>query len=573
MYIKMSDIEEGQSSLSVNEGIKTKSNYLRGTIANGLLDNVTGAICADDQQLIKFHGIYQQDNRDIREERRKQKLEPAYSFMIRARVPSGVFQSKHWLLFDKLASDYGEENFRLTTRQAFQLHGVIKTNLKQTIQKINYALLDTLAACGDVNRNVMCSIAPHLGDVYHQIVAIGNDISAHLTPKTSAYHEIWLDGAKLDLEPNEETFEPIYGKTYLPRKFKIGIAIPPYNDIDVYSQDLGLIAIIEKGELKAFNVVIGGGMGTTHSDNLTYPRAGSIIGSCLPGQVVDVAEKIVTIQRDFGDRQNRKHARFKYTIDDKGIDWILTELNQRLGFSLDEDYQFKFNSSGDIYGWKKGENDEYSITLFIPQGRIVDDELTLRSALLEIAKIHDGEMILTANQNLVISRVSASQKIKIDSILDMHKILITKGLSKTRQRAMACVALPTCALAMAEAERYLPDFIAKFDQLLDQNDLHNSEVSIRITGCPNGCARPFLSEIALIGKSPGIYNCYLGGSLSGDRLNKLYIENGSEQHILEKLDELLKDYSINRLQTEPFGDFCIRQGHIAEVKEGRYFHA
>ncbi|MDC0534775.1 NADPH-dependent assimilatory sulfite reductase hemoprotein subunit [Francisellaceae bacterium] len=556
--------------LSVNEGIKTKSNYLRGTISEGLLDNVTGAISEDDQQLIKFHGIYQQDNRDIRAERRQQKLEPAYSFMIRSRVPGGVFDTKHWLLFDDLASKYGEENFRLTTRQAFQLHGVIKTNLKQTIKEINDSLLDTLAACGDVNRNVMCSIAPHLGPVFHEVVKVADDISAHLTPQTSAYHEIWLDGKQVNSEP---PVEPIYGQTYLPRKFKIGIAIPPYNDIDVYSQDIGFIAIINDGKLKAFNIVVGGGMGTTHSDETTYPRAGSNIGSCLPEQVVDVAEKIVTIQRDFGNRSNRKRARFKYTIDDRGINWLSTELNNRLGYNLGPAHAVMFNSSGDEYGWKTGADGKHHITLFIPQGRVVDEEkLKIRTALKEIAEIHNGEMILTPNQNLTISQITNENRGKIEKLLKQHDILTAERLTTTRQRSIACVALPTCALAMAEAERYLPDFITKFDALLTKNGLKNEEVSIRITGCPNGCARPFLAEVALIGKAPGLYNLYLGGGFVGQRLNKLYLESLNESQILEKLEVIIQDYSKNRQPKERFGDFTIRKGYIKEVTEGRLFH-
>ena len=556
---------------SINESIKTNSNFLRGTIAKGLQDKVTGALCEDDQQLIKFHGIYQQDNRDIRAERRQQKLEPAYSFMIRARVPGGVFHTKHWLLFDKLASQYGEENFRLTTRQAFQLHGVIKSNLKKTIQEINQALLDTLAACGDVNRNVMCSIAPHLGNVFHEIVQKAEDISAHLTPRTSAYHEIWLDGKPLS--QTTETVEPIYGKTYLPRKFKIGIAIPPYNDIDVYSQDIGFIAIINNGKLIAFNVAIGGGMGTTHGDNTTYPRVGTTIGACAPENIVDVAEKIVSIQRDFGNRSNRKRARFKYTIDDHGIDTIKAELETRLGYILKPAQPVNFKSSGDDYGWKKDQNDKHHITLFIPQGRIVDEaNLNIRSALKEIAQIHNDEMILTPNQNLVISNVSETNKTKINAILKQHFILSGSPITPTRQRAIACVALPTCALAMAEAERYLPNFVEKFDALLNRNHLKNEEISLRITGCPNGCARPFLAEIALVGKAPGTYNCYIGGGFYGQRLNKLYLESASESQILKKLDVIIKDYAKNRVPNEKFGDFSIRAGYISEVTEGRFFH-
>ena len=579
MYIKMSTEtkklpvnETNLSKLAINESIKTKSNYLRGTIIEGLADRATGSMSEDDQQLIKFHGVYQQDDRDLRVERLQQKLEPAYSFMIRARVPGGVSTAQQWLDFDALASQYGAENFRLTTRQAFQLHGVIKQSLKQTIADINASLLDTIAACGDVNRNVMCSIAPHLGKVYHEVLEVATSISTHLTPHTRAYHEIWLDGKKL--ESGVEEAEPIYGKTYLPRKFKIGVAIPPYNDVDVFSQDIGFIAQIESGVLLGFDISIGGGMGATHGDQNTYPRAGSIIGFCLPNQVVAVAEEIVKIQRDYGNRINRKRARFKYTIDDLGLDFITETLAERLGYALQPAKLVEFISTGDNFGWHQDPDGLWSLALFIPQGRIVDTgDLKLRTALREIASIHQGTMIITPNQNLVIAEIAGSNRSKIESILKEASLVSLNNESGVRKRAIACVAFPTCGLAMAEAERYLPKFVEKVQEILLDLALEEQEISIRIRGCPNGCARPFLAEIGLVGKSVGRYNYYIGGSITGDRLNRLYMENVDEVQIISSLRDILTDYAKNRLPQEGFGDFTIRKNYVAEVLEGRLFHA
>ncbi|UOQ87373.1 assimilatory sulfite reductase (NADPH) hemoprotein subunit [Gracilibacillus salinarum] len=558
------------NNLDPMEKLKVESRYLRGTIEEGLQDPITSAISEDDTKLLKFHGSYQQDDRDIRDERRKQKLEPAYQFMLRVAIPGGVATPKQWLSIDDLSQRYGDQTIKLTTRQAFQLHGILKWNLKDTIKTINDELMTTIAACGDVNRNVMCNPNPYQSDIHQEIQDWAQKISDHLSPKTGAYHEIWLDREKI-IDSKEED-EPIYGKTYLPRKFKIGIAAPPSNDVDVFSQDLGFIAIIEDNEVQGFNVVVGGGMGSTHGNTDTYPQVGKIAGYCNKEDAIDVAEKVVTIQRDYGNRSDRKNARFKYTIDRYGLDWFKEELNERLGFELQQAKPYHFDHNGDRYGWVKGHN-RWHFTLFVQNGRVKDtDDYQLLTALREIANVHTGDFRLTPNQNLVIANVTAQKKKQINEIIEAYGITEGKNYSGLRRNSMACVAFPTCGLAMAESERYLPSLIDKIEGLLEAEGLKEQEIVIRMTGCPNGCARPGLAEIAFIGKAPGKYNFYLGGSFIGDRLNQLYRENIGEEEILATLKEIFHDYATNRNEKEHFGDFVVRKEYVDEVNDGRKFH-
>ncbi|GAE92074.1 sulfite reductase [Gracilibacillus boraciitolerans JCM 21714] len=481
------------------EKLKEDSHFLRGTIKEGLADRITAAISDDDTKLLKFHGSYQQDDRDIRDERRKQKLEPAYQFMLRVAIPGGVATPPNqWLAVDELAQNYGDNTIKLTTRQAFQLHGILKWNLKETIRTINDELMTTLAACGDVNRNVMCNPNPYQSEIHQEIQDWAQKISDHLSPKTGAYHEIWLDQEKI--ADSKQESEPIYGKTYLPRKFKIGIAAPPSNDVDVFSQDLGLIAIIDNNEVKGFNILVGGGMGTTHGDTNTYPQLGRIAGYCDKEAIIDVAEKVVTIQRDYGNRSNRKNARFKYTIDRYGLDWFKEELANRLGWELTEAKAYHFNHNGDRYGWIKGKT-RWHLTLFIENGRVKDKEdYKLSTALREVAKIHTGDFRLTPNQNLVIANVTTQKKKKIQEIIDSYGIMEGSHYSGLRRNSIACVAFPTCGLAMAESERYLPTLIDKIEGLLIVEGIQDQEIVIRMSGCPNGCSRPALAEIASLVK-------------------------------------------------------------------------
>lgn len=558
--------------LSDVERIKANSRHLRGSLARSLEDPLTGAIAEDDTQLSKFHGIYQQDDRDIRSERKRQRLEPAYSFMIRARIPGGVMTTGQWRNMDRLATEYANGTIRLTTRQAIQFHGVIKRNLKQTIAAINQSMMDTLAACGDVNRNVMAPSLPRLSAVHSEVQEHARRLSAQLTPATKAYHEIWLNGNRLG-SPEPE-IEPIYGDTYLPRKFKTAFVVPPQNDTDIFAQDLGYIAIIEDGRLAGFNVCVGGGMGMSHGETATYPRLADALGFCTPDQVIAVAEAVVTTQRDFGDRSNRKHARLKYTIDDRGLDWFRDEVERRLGFALGATRPYLFAGNGDVCGWQADETGAWHYTLFVQNGRIADfGNRRLRTGLREIAAVHRGEFRLTPNQNLIVSNVSAGRKDLIDQLLKRYGIENDIQASQLRLNSLACVAFPTCGLAMAESERYLPTLIDKLDTLLAANGLAQEPITIRMTGCPNGCARPYIAEIGLVGKGPGTYNLYLGAGFAGDRLGCLYRDNAGEDEIVAALAPLFADFAGQRLENEHFGDFLVRQGVVRKVARGLDFHA
>ena len=566
-----------EPKLAKNETIKADSNFLRGTIADGLLDDSTGALAADDTQLTKFHGIYQQDDRDLRGERRAAKQERAYAFMTRVRVPGGVCTPQQWLAMDRFCTDYANGALKLTTRQAFQLHGIIKKNLKTTIREINDSLLDTIAACGDVNRNVMCNPNPNQSKVHAGVLELANAISAHLTPETRAYHEIWLtdeNGEKENVTPNPEPeAEPIYGKTYLPRKFKIVIAVPPSNDVDVFAHDLGFIAIIEDDKIVGYTITVGGGMGMSHGKETTFPRLADVLGFCTPEQVTDVAEKIVTTQRDYGDRVDRRHARLKYTIEDRGLAWFRGEVEKRLGYELGQARPFHFDHNGDRYGWIDDENGNSHLTLFIQNGVVADtDESPMRTGLREIAKVHDGDFRLTANQNLIIANVSPAKRAGIEALLAEYKQADSHAQSGLRLNSMACVALPTCGLALAEAQRYLPDLLTEMDAVLAELGLKDDAITIRMTGCPNGCARPYIAEIAFVGRSPGKYNIYLGGGFTGDRLNKLYKVSAKQEEIVGILRPILERYAKERNNGERFGDFVIRTGYVAETREGREFH-
>lgn len=560
-----------EQKLAANEYIKIRSNYLRGTLAEELTDVSTGAISEDSQQLIKFHGSYMQDDRDLRPDRRKHRLEKAYSFMIRIRVPGGVATPAQWLATDDLCEKYGNQDFKLTTRQAFQLHGVIKSNLKRTIQEINQAAMDTIAACGDVNRNVMCNPNPHLSHVHAAALKAAQDISDHLTPRTRAYHEIWLDGEKI--ESSEEEVEPIYGKTYLPRKFKITVAVPPSNDVDIYANCLSFIAIVEKDQLVGYNVAVGGGMGMTHGAEETFPRIADVIGFCTPEQVVEVAEMVVKVQRDFGCRTDRKHARLKYTVQDHGPAWFLEKLNEYLGWNLQPVRDFVFENNGDRYGWVTDPTGNSHLTLFIEGGRVIDRPGNpIRTGLKEIAKVHTGDFRLTANQNVIIANVTPEQRPIIEALVEKYGLEDGKKRSALRLNALACVALPTCALSLAEAERYLPKLIDEIEKDIEAAGLRHDAITIRMTGCPNGCARPYIAEIGFVGRGPERYNVYLGGGHAGQRLSKLYKADVPQSEIPGLLSPIIHRYAKEREEGEKLGDFVIRAGIIAATVQGDDFH-
>jgi sulfite reductase (NADPH) hemoprotein beta-component len=559
--------------LSRNELIKQASAYLRGTLAEGVAEVATGSIVEDDAQLVKFHGMYLQDDRDLRPERMRKKMEKAFSFMIRLRLPGGICTPTQWLALDRIAREYGNSTLRLTTRQTFQFHGVIKSNLKATMRAIDAVLLDTIAACGDVNRTVMANPNPYQSRAHAEALDLARALSDHLLPRTPAWREIWLDGERV-VGGEEEVVEPILGKTYLPRKFKTVIAVPPSNDVDVFAHDLGFIAILDgQDNVTGWNVTVGGGMGMTHGELDTYPRTADMLGFCKPEDAIALAEAVVTVQRDWGDRTSRKHARLKYTIEDRGLDTFRAEVERRLGKTLEEARPFEFTSTGDRYGWTEGEGGNSHLTLFIENGRIRDipGGPQLLAGLRAIAAIHEGDIRLTANQNVIIANVAKRKRKAIEKLVEEYGL--TSGASALRRNAMACVALPTCGLALAESERYLPDLVTELEERLAAHGLGEDEIVIRMTGCPNGCARPYLAEIGLVGKGPERYNLYLGAAFNGSRLSKLYAEDLDPRGIVATLDPLFAAYRAERVPGERFGDFVIRAGFVAPTGNGADFHA
>jgi len=562
----MTDLSSPIEQLHANEQLKLRSRYLRGTLEQSLADPVSGSIAPDDALLTKFFGIYQQDDRDLREERRISRLEPHYQFMVRVRLPGGVCTAAQWLALDAQARATANGQLRLTTRQTFQFHGVLKHNLAKHIQGLAAAGLDTIAACGDDNRNVICTSNPLLSKAHAQATLTARQLSERLMPRTAAYRELLLQQRALRPPPEHE--EPLYGPTYLPRKFKIAIAVPPRNDIDVYAHDLGFVAIVEQGAIVGYNVLVGGGMGMTHKAPATFPRLSTMAGFCHASDIGEVAEHTMCIQRDFGNRLDRAHARFKYTIEDRGIEWFKEELARRLGKPLLPPREFYFESNGDQYGWRQGEDERWHCTLFIRNGRIAD---SLMSTLREIATEVPVTFALTTNQNVTLAGVSPGDRARIDELLragGLQGIAAPKALERN---AMACVALPTCALAMAESERYLPSLLGKLDALMNELGLADAPITVRMSGCPNGCSRPFLAEIGFVGKAPGKYNVYLGGNARGERLNALYRENVGEQQILDSLRPLMEAYSTQRSEAEGFGDFLVRTGVVPAMLEGRQF--
>ncbi|TGT71948.1 MULTISPECIES: NADPH-dependent assimilatory sulfite reductase hemoprotein subunit [unclassified Mesorhizobium] len=560
------DLSQPLENLGPDETLKANSDQLRGTIAAGLVEELTAAVPGNDIKLMKFHGLYQQDDRDIRDERRRQKLEPAYTFMARVRLPGGVCSPSQWLKLDDLGRVYAGNTLRLTTRQTFQLHRVHKRNLRAAMQGLRDVLLDTKAACGDDARGVMCSVNPLLSKLHAEVYALAKAASDHAIPKTGAYREIWYGEERAELSGPEE---PLYGRTYMPRKFKIGFVIPPSNDIDVYAQDLGFIAIAPNGRLEGFDIAIGGGMGRTDQAPKTYPRLADVIGFVAADKVLGVCDAVMQVQRDYGNRLDRGRARFKYTIDDKGLDWIKAEIEARLGFSLAPARPYEFASNGDPIGWTRGEDGKEHCTLFIENGRVIG---TVMDGLRAIARIHKGTFRVTPNQNLIIADIAPEARPDIERVMKEFGLdRLNKG-SGLRLNSMACVALPTCGLAMAESERYLPDLVGKIEKILAAHHLEDEPITIRMTGCPNGCARPYIGEIALTGRAPGKYNLYLGGGFHGQRLNKMVLENVGEATILDMLGKTIEQFAKDRLPGERFGDFAIRAGFAAEVKEGRHFN-
>jgi sulfite reductase (NADPH) hemoprotein beta-component len=552
---RSADLSQPLEKLGPDETLKANSDYLRGHIAHDLLDRITGGVTFESNKLMKFHGIYQQDDRDIRDERRRQKLEPALTFMVRVRLPGGVCTPGQWLKIDELARAHGGNTIRLTTRQTFQFHWVLKEEIKPTIQGLHDALLDTIAACGDDARGVMATADPLDSEVDREIAELAKKLSDHVIPRMRAYHEIWYGKERVATSEEEE---PLYGATYLPRKFKIAFVVPPSNDVDVYTQDLGFIAIAGEKGVEGFNVTIGGGMGRTDNELSTYPRLADVIGFIPKEKLLETADAIISVQRDYGNRAKRARARFKYTIDDKGLDFIKAEIERRLGAPFEPARAFELTSNGDQLGWRETDCGSFNFGLFIQNGRVSDlGGRSIMEGLRAIAQIHKGQFRLTPNQNLIIAGVPAEEKPLIEALLKEHGLSGTTQ-SSLRSNSIACVALPTCPLAMAEAERYLPELLTKIEVILEANGLLNDPITIRMSGCPNGCSRPYVAEIALTGRAPGKYNLYLGGGFHGERLNRLFAENIGEERILAILSEQLSAYALNRSPGERFGDFFNR---------------
>mgnify|MGYP001066391239 CR=1 FL=1 len=546
-------------SLSPIEGIKKRSVGLRGTLKESLLDDITGAIREDDQALIKFHGMYQQDDRDRREERAAKKLERLFTFMIRLRLPGGCLDAKQWMALHDIAGENSTGVIKITTRQTIQLHGLIKSAIKPVIKAFNEAKLDSIATCGDINRNVLCSANPATSPVHREVFAYAGKISAMLKPKTRAYYEVWLDEEKI-VEKTEE--DPLYQDHYMPRKFKIAIAVPPDNDVDVLANDLALIAIVKNNKLEGFNIAVGGGMSTTHGNPATYARLATVIGF-VEGeeQIMKAIYEVLTVQRDFGNRSDRKQARLKYTLDRMGVDRFREELEKRTGFKLQEPRPFAFRDRKDHYGWKRSEQGLWYYTVYVENGRVLDDDkLALKSALLEIARTEKTGFRFTCNQNLILSDIREEDKEQIHAILERTGLIAhTDGASEVRKNSIACVALSSCPLALAEAQRYMPSLLNKMEKLLAGHGLLTQDIVVRMTGCPNGCARSYNAEIGFIGTAPGRYNLQLGGDREGLRMNRIYKESLDEEHLLEELDQLFARYKGERKKDQGFGDFYNEQ--------------
>ncbi len=549
-----------EGPLADNERLKRESNFLRGTIEQDLQDPLTGGFNGDNFQLIRFHGMYQQDDRDIRAERAQQKLEPLHNVMLRARMPGGIITPTQWLAIDEFARDhtlYG--SIRLTTRQTFQFHGVLKPNIKLMHQTLNQYGMDSIATAGDVNRNVLCTSNPVESKLHAKAYEWAKAISEHLLPKTRAYAEIWLDGEKLG--PDEE---PILGSNYLPRKFKTTVVIPPHNDIDVHANDLNFVAIAENGELVGFNVLVGGGLAMTHGEKETFPRKADDFGFIPKEHTLAVAAAVVTTQRDWGNRVNRKNAKTKYTLERVGVEAFKAEVEKRAGVTFADSRAYEFTSRGDRFGWVEGIDGKHHLTLFIENGRILDfPGKPIKTGLAEIAKVHQGDLRMTANQNLIIAGVPAEEKARIEALATEYGLLAP--VSRQREDSMACVALPTCPLAMAEAERFLPAFVTQIEGVLAKHGIPDESIIFRVTGCPNGCGRAMLAEIGLVGKAPGRYNFHIGGNVAGTRIPRMYRENITEQQILDEIDALVGRWASEREAGEGFGDFVIRAGIVKPV--------
>ncbi len=544
--------------VSKNEVLKFNDPTLGGTLGEFLQDGSLDHISEEDEQFIKFHGIYQGDDRDLRKTGKK------YIFMIRARVPAGVVPASQYLAFDSLATQYANDTLRITSRQSLQWHHVVKSGLQKLVKGLNDALVTTIAACGDVNRNVMAPPTPATSALVDQVIADSLRINEALLPQTKAYHEIWINGQplKLDAAEKQAFVDPLYGRTYLPRKFKIAFAIPPLNDTDVLTNCLGFIAIADPAnpsKLLGYNVAVGGGQGMSHGNAETYPRVADVLGFITPDQLVEAAKAVLVAFRDHGDRTNRKHARLKYVVAEKGAAWFRAEVEQRAGFKLAEARPYRFERQGDLFGWHRQTDGNWFLGVYVESGRIRDHgSLQLKTALRRIAETVGTDYRLTPTQNLLIIGVREEQKALIEGLFAAHGIDATRQVSAVRHNSMACVSLPTCGLALAESERALPVLLGHLETVLGELGLSDEEIIVRVTGCPNGCARPYMAEIAFVGRAPGKYNLMLGGNRASTRLNRDYKPSVKIDDIPAELRVILGRWKAERQPGEAFGDFADR---------------
>jgi sulfite reductase (ferredoxin) len=541
------------------EQLKANSGALRGQIAEELTQPASG-FSAGGAGILKFHGMYQQENRDNRQTRKQEAQGKAHSFMVRTRIPGGRVTPQQYLAHDQIATQLGDGSLRLTTRQDFQLHGMLKTDLRVVLQSIASTLLTTFAACGDVVRNVVCCPYPIADtlerEIWHQVTTLAH----HLEPKTQAYSEIWLDGEKAaDVGTPEE--EPLYGNTYLPRKFKIGIALPWDNCIDVLAQDLGFLAVAQGNRIIGYNVYVGGGLGMTHNKPATFPALGQPLAWVTSDQLLPVATAIVAIFRDWGDRENRKHARIKYLVAEKGVEWFRQELNNRLGYTPAHPHPVTISDAHNHLGWHAQENGLWSLGVYVESGRIRDtDAQQTRTAFHRIVERVQPGIRLTADQNILFIDILESRRAEIDAILRDHGVAVVEEISPLRRRALACPALPTCGLALSEAERFMPSLLPQLERAFASLGLENEAPVVRITGCPNGCARPYTAEVGIVGRSGDNYVLYLGGSHLGTRLGFVVADLVPSKEIISTLYPTLIAFRSERESGEHFGDFCHRLG-------------
>jgi sulfite reductase beta subunit-like hemoprotein len=538
------------------EIIKRNSDALRGTLGEALEETSEVALSEENSRILKFHGSYEQDQRDLRQSRREAGLGRAYSYMIRIVLPAGQLTAKQYLELDCMADRYTFGTIRLTTRQAIQFHGVLKGNLRETIKQINQSLMTTLAACGDVCRNVMASAPPFETAIYRQIRQTAHDIAVDLRPSTRAYYEIWIDGQRLMSTENEE---PFYGTTYLPRKFKVGVTVQGDNQIDVFSYDTGLIGIVESDRLVGYNIVAGGGMGMSHGRENTFAQIASKIGWVAVEDAVAAIRVLAAIYRDLGNRCDRKQARLKYLVDTMGYENFLAEFKERAEFPVHDWRELPPIETQDWLGPHRQDENLWFYGIFVENGRIKDDQgMQMKTAFRRIAQELDRPMTLTAQQSLLFNGLTAPQMHRLEEILREHNVPLLNEISNARRYSMACPALPTCGLAVAESERAAPDFISQLETRLASLGIADAKLTVRMTGCPNGCARPYTADIALVGRRPGVYHLFVGGRLAGDRMADLYLADVKLEEVVDVLTPLLIQYAHERLEEEGLGDFYQR---------------